>query len=113
MTDLEQRRIVVLRSEGKSYNAISRELNLPVNTVKTFCRRNRLGGSRAQAQISETTSKVDLISTNDRGNSSVEPEKAAVRKNTWKVNVCFSEQPDETAIDDVLAMLLQANYGQR
>ena len=112
MTDLEQRRIVVLRSEGKSYNAISLELNLSVNTVKTFCRRNRLGGDRRPDNGSETTSKIDLISTADRGNSSVEPEKAAVRKNSWKVNVCFSEQPDETAIDDALAMLLQANYGQ-
>ena len=112
MTDLERRKIVVLRSEGKSYSAISCELNLPVNTVKTFCRRNRLGGSRAQAQESETTSKVDLINAHDRGNSSVDPEKAAVRKDSWKVNVCFSEQPDETAIDDALAILLQANYGQ-
>ena len=45
MTDLEQRKIIVLRSEGKSYNAIAGEMNLSVNTVKTFCRRNRLGGT--------------------------------------------------------------------
>ena len=113
MTDLEQRRIVVLRSEGKSYNEISLELNLSVNTVKTFCRRNKLGGARTQAQVSETTSKVDLISSDDRGNSSVDPKKAAVRKDSWKVNICFADEADETAIDDVLAMLLQANYGQR
>lgn len=62
MTDLEQRKIIVLRSEGKSYNAIAGEMNLSVNTVKTFCRRNRLGGTRGIEKESEKTPEIDLLS---------------------------------------------------
>ena len=69
MTDLEQRKIIVLRSEGKSYNAIAGEMNLSVNTVKTFCRRNRLGGTRGIEKESEKAPEIDLLSQKNRGNT--------------------------------------------
>ena len=115
MTDLEQRKIIILRSEGKSYNAIADELNISVNTVKTFCRRNRLGGTRAVEKESETTPEIDLISAGNRANSTDtekpgKPESAGVSapRKTWKVNVKFAESADENAIPDVMEILLRS-----
>ncbi|MBQ9167689.1 MAG: helix-turn-helix domain-containing protein [Oscillospiraceae bacterium] len=39
MTDYERNKIVALQSEGYGYKKIAKELDLSVNTVKTFCRR--------------------------------------------------------------------------
>ena len=40
MTDLERAQIMKLQSEGLGYKKISSILGLPVNGVKSFCRRN-------------------------------------------------------------------------
>ncbi|MBQ7184897.1 MAG: helix-turn-helix domain-containing protein [Clostridia bacterium] len=115
MTDLEQRKIIILRSEGKSYNDIADELNMSVNTVKTFCRRNRLGGVRAPEKGSETTPEIDLISVGNRVNTNDtdkpgKPENTGISapRKTWKVNVKFAESADENAIPDVMEMLLRS-----
>lgn len=39
MTDYERSRIIALQNEGFGYKRIAKELELSVNTVKTFCRR--------------------------------------------------------------------------
>ena len=46
MTDQEKQRIAVMRSAGESYKEIAKTLNLSLNTVQTFCRRNQLTGTR-------------------------------------------------------------------
>ena len=115
MTDLEQRKIIILRSEGKSYNVIADELELSVNTVKTFCRRNRLGGTRAVEKESETTPEINLISDENRGNSTgaVEARKpentgAPAPRKALKVKITFAESDDEQAIPDVMEMLVRS-----
>ena len=40
--------IAVMRSAGESYKAIAKALNLSLNTVQTFCRRNQLTGMISQ-----------------------------------------------------------------
>ncbi len=40
MTDLEKQKVAVLRSQGQSYGSIANALHVPVNSVKTFCRRS-------------------------------------------------------------------------
>lgn len=42
MTALEKQRIREMRYNKRSYAEIADAMNLPVNTVKTFCRRNQL-----------------------------------------------------------------------
>ena len=41
MTDRQKHQIHALRRRGYSYAAIADDLDLPVNTVKSYCRRNQ------------------------------------------------------------------------
>ena len=40
MTDLQIKQIVAMRKDKATYATISEALGIPVNTIKTFCRRN-------------------------------------------------------------------------
>jgi endogenous inhibitor of DNA gyrase (YacG/DUF329 family) len=44
MNNLQKEQIVILRANGESYSKIADALGISVNTVKSFCRRNNLGG---------------------------------------------------------------------
>lgn len=47
MTDQEKQQIAIYRNQGLSYTAISRKMEKSVNSIKTYCKRNGLGGVRA------------------------------------------------------------------
>ena len=53
MTDLEKQKVAVLRSQGQSYGAIADALHVPVNSVKTFCRRSHLSSSKPAESLPE------------------------------------------------------------
>ena len=58
MNNIEREQIIALRAAGQSYARIAEALELSVNSVKSFCRRNALssGVGKPVAQIeSETT----------------------------------------------------------
>ena len=40
MTDIERAQVMKMQREGLGYKRIATVLSLPLNTVKTFCRRN-------------------------------------------------------------------------
>ena len=118
MTDQEKQRIAVMRSLGESYNEIAEKLNLSVNTVKTFCRRNQLTGVRAAASVPEDLSVApatqSLISGADGGNSTgaekpenVEKSGDSRRRQAFTVRLEFAEQDDESAVSDVIQMLMR------
>ncbi len=46
MTDEQIKRITELREQGVGYGKISQILDISLNTVKSFCQRNNLGGMR-------------------------------------------------------------------
>lgn len=115
MTDLEKQKVAVLRSEGKSYGAIAEELNVSINSVKTFCRRSRLAGARATETISETEQKTDLterenrvISTGAETPKVLEKTGVSAAHPTCRVKVTFADEGDENAIPDVLGMLISS-----
>ena len=56
MTNQEKEQITVLRSQGYGYKKIGQLMGLSVNTVKTYCKRNALGGT--VANHSGSTEKV-------------------------------------------------------
>lgn len=45
MNNIEREQIISLRAAGQSYARIADALNLSVNSVKSFCRRNALNGA--------------------------------------------------------------------
>ena len=47
MTQAQKDQIKKYRVDGVGYTAISRLMGLPLNTVKSFCKRNNLGGRLA------------------------------------------------------------------
>ena len=51
MTDAEKEKIRFWRMEGLGYGAIAARLGLSDNTVKSFCRRNRLTGVAAKVEV--------------------------------------------------------------
>lgn len=54
MTDKQKMEIANLRAENYSYSRISTMLDIPLNTVKTYCRRHGLGGSVVEQQVQES-----------------------------------------------------------
>ena len=47
MTALQKENIKLMRGKGESYSRIAATLGVSENTVKSFCRRNNLGGVKA------------------------------------------------------------------
>lgn len=45
MTDLQKNQITTLRGQGYGYKKIAQLMRLSVNTIKTYCKRNALGGT--------------------------------------------------------------------
>ena len=118
MTEQVKRIITVMRSNGKSYNEIAGELNLPVNTVKTYCRRNRLTGVRAGVSFAGNkpapTEKKDLLSEERYGNDTIIKKAeqsthvcASKQLPAYKIKLEFAKQDDKTAVADVLRIMMQ------
>ena len=51
MTEKEKIKVRYFRTEGLSYGAIANKLEIPVNTIKSFCRRNGLTGIASKEPI--------------------------------------------------------------
>lgn len=47
MTDKQKNQIAIYRNQGLSYTAISKKMDLSINSIKTYCKRHGLGGVRA------------------------------------------------------------------
>ncbi|MGG6831978.1 UNVERIFIED_CONTAM: helix-turn-helix domain-containing protein [Streptococcus canis] len=42
----EKEKIKILREKGLGYTAIAKEINISVNTIKSYCKRHGLGGTK-------------------------------------------------------------------
>lgn len=51
MTNEQKEKITSMRQKHLSYTAISKEMGLSVNTVKSFCRRNGLAAEKAKIDV--------------------------------------------------------------
>ena len=54
MTNLQKERIALLRSQGESYARIADAFGISINTVQSYCRRNKLGSVFVAEQIQAT-----------------------------------------------------------
>lgn len=59
MTSYQKEYIYRMRNEGKGYKGIAALLGLSENTVKSFCKRNNLGGLTEQKSEYEVENKMD------------------------------------------------------
>ena len=59
MNELQKEKIIELRNLGVSYSKISDALGISINTIKSFCSRNNLGGhlGKENKQINKTFCK--------------------------------------------------------
>lgn len=48
MTDIQKYKVLDLREKGLSYSEIAKRINVSINTVKSFCRRNNLKESKKE-----------------------------------------------------------------
>ena len=56
MTEIQKQQVARLRGMGKSYAAIADLLGITENTIKSYCRRNRVGIGEPKAQrVAEDT----------------------------------------------------------
>lgn len=55
MTDNQKKLVIKLRSDGLSYNEISRNVQISLNTVKSFCKRNGIIPATDKENISENS----------------------------------------------------------
>ena len=122
MTVEQKQCIIQMRKQHLGYMTIAKELAVSINTVKSFCRRNRLSGEGADsgtepAIISERNPQIDLINPQNRGNSGRAKSAESLEKTglsgcqpVCEATISFAEHPDETAMKDVLALLMNADY---
>lgn len=116
MTDLEKQKVAVLRSQGQSYGAIADALHLSVNSVKTFCRRSHLSGSKPAESLPEnnlTESENGVITTVTETPKPLVKAGVSPAHPSCRVKLTFSENGDENAIPDVLGMLINSRCRQR
>ena len=133
MNDSQRCEIQRLRGEGVGYTAIAQALSLPINTVKTYCKRNSLGGTRAVKEphnitfdVTDTenkggrTGRIILLSAGNRviNTTAERPESLDLSGSSKalavpEVNIVFAEQPDEQAVHDVLGMLMRERSGRK
>lgn len=120
MSNEQKEQITKLRDNGAGYTEIANAIGLPVNTVKSFCRRNGLTGDRRDMypkKKSGSSRTVDLLYSENRGNTTVSEAPESLRNTgvsgcpaVCAVTLSFSDSPDETAIADVMNMLMTADY---
>lgn len=121
MTDLQKQRVQSLRKSGVGYAAIASELQLPLGTVKAFCRREKLQNSDLMAlfqgkETSESSAEMNLLYSENRGNTVVAESSKPIENieffkgKRYRVSVSFSEEPDESAQQDVLTMLMNLRW---
>lgn len=53
MNEEQKTQIIILRKQGHSYGQIANELNISINTIKSFCRRNHLTDTKLKEDPGE------------------------------------------------------------
>ncbi len=70
MTDEQKQQIIALRRDGAGYGRIAAQLQISINTVKSFCRRHSLAASTAGQYANSAESLLPRI-RDGSGNGSV------------------------------------------
>ena len=124
MTLEQKNQIARMREQNLGYACIAKEMGISVNTIKAYCRRNDLSGNRSLSdtqseKTTRTSDGIDLHIAGSHGNTTTAKRPGGIgntevpsNQQVWEVSVSFAEEPDETAVADVLSMLTNARYGE-
>lgn len=63
MNQLTQTKIIQLRNQGLGYTKIAQQLNMSVNTIKSFCRRNNVTISNGKGIELDNKTKCEYCGT--------------------------------------------------
>ena len=123
MTQEQKNQVARMREKNLGYAHIASELGISLNTIKAYCRRNNLSGDRSGSDTQPenlvlSSPETDLISVGSRGKTTTAKRPGALDKTgvpddqpVCEVTVSYADEPDETAVADVLTMLKSACYG--
>ena len=122
MTEEQKDTITAMRHDQFSYAAIADRLSLSVNAVKAFCRRNaldsrQLTNGKRISDLSETMLSDGLILSLNSGNTvdTTAQKKPGCTSRPralvdYGVTVSYADKPDESAVMDVIRILMNTNY---
>jgi|LSQX01.3.fsa_nt_gb IS30 family transposase len=91
MSPVQRQRIEELRRKGMGYGAIAKHMKMPLNTIKSFCRRNNLAS--------------DVIPM-PRKQRCKPRKKKEVPKISLEITVSYNEKPSAVAVADVMQTLM-------
>lgn len=91
MSPAQRERIEDFRRKGMGYGAIAKQMKMPLNTVKSFCRRNNLAS--------------DMIPMPRKQRSKPQKKKEAP-KISLEITVSYNEKPSAVAVADVMQTLM-------
>ena len=99
MNPAQKQMIEELRRKGMGYGAVAKQMNLPLNTIKTFCRRHNLA-SNIQGSIPV------CVPITRKKRSAPKPKK---QKPTvfCEITVSYNEDASAAAVADVMQTLMQ------
>ena len=110
MTVEQKRKIEELRRQGMGYCTVAKQVGLPSNTVKTYCRRNNLSAFALSGKAPLTEAKprvkpqLPVIPTQtDKEVVIVTPKEKAPAE--CEVTLSYRANPDMRAVADVMMML--------
>jgi transposase len=84
MTDEQKQQIIALRRDGAGYGRIAVQLQISINTVKSFCRRHSSGGESRQPQyVSSAESRLNRIRDGSGNGSAAMPAGISGGTHIW------------------------------
>lgn len=84
MTTTEKQRVELFRNEGKSYSVIAAELGMSENTIKSYCRRNKINTTSTQINTTGVCTQCNSPITHTKGSKKKRFCSDACRMAWWK-----------------------------
>ena len=96
MSPTQKQKIEEMRKKGMGYGAIAKQMQMPLNTIKSFCRRNNLASDMPGMCPAPVPRKKP-----NKNRRKKEPPKIFC-----EVTVSYNENPSSLAVADVMQTLM-------
>ena len=96
MSPTQKQRIEEMRKKGMGYGAIAKQMQMPLNTIKSFCRRNNLASDMPGMYPAPIPRKK-------RNKNQRKKEPPTI---LCEVMVSYNENPSSLAVADVMQTLM-------